>query len=69
MCGYLLVVVPAADEQAGLRAGGAELLAAAARDGVVQRVVPLAPDHLRQDAPPRVYEPVAYLHHEQYSKQ
>lgn len=44
-----------------LPAGRARLLLAAARDGVVQRVVPLAPDHLRQDAAPRVDEPVAHL--------
>lgn len=49
------------DARVGVGAGSAGLLAAAPRDRVVQRVVALAPDHLGEDAPPGVYEPVAYL--------
>ena len=56
----LPLAVPGGDHDAG-GGGAAQLLAAAPRDGVVQRVVPLAPDHLRQDAAARVDEPVAYL--------
>lgn len=60
--------VPGGDDDAGavgVRAGAARLLAAAPRDRVVQRVVALAADHLRQDTPTSVYEPIAYLHQTQ----
>lgn len=63
-----LDAVPGSHDDAAAAAARARLLAAAPRDGVVQRVVALAADHLGQNAPPRVYEPVAYLKTTQYQK-